>query len=283
MPWYQKTITAGPLIEIRHYFATRDGRAISRGPNMEASSEAQVQANQQNAEMELCRLIACNFGGELGGGSYTFKSREGLTEEEAQKRERNLLDRIKRLRKRKGLEPLRYIATLEKQGRWHHHIVMQDDMSLQELTELWGELAGEGSRVHVRAVTTDAEGYMEIARYMLGIHKERRDGTKPGENTKQQRRKWQRRWHASKGLNRPKVEKKPVKRQGRWGQATAPKGCRLLDLRQWVDALGNICTAMLAVRDETVVVQRSRKAAKRPKGSGACPGGSEGRALQDED
>lgn len=281
MPWYQKTIVSGRLVEVRHYFATRDGRSIGRGCNVETSSEGQQEANQRNAEMELMRLIACNFGGDLGGGSYTFKSAAELTEAEAAKRERNLIERIKRVRKRKGLEQLRYIATLEKQGRWHHHIVMQDDLTLQELQELWQGVTGDPkAKVNASAIVTDAEGYQEAARYLLGIRKESRSGQRKGENVKQPRRKWQRRWHASKGLNRPKVEKKLVKRTGKWGQATAPKGCRLLDLRQWVDLLGNVCTAMLAVREDDVVVQRSRKAAKRQKGSGACPGGSEGRALQ---
>ena len=262
MPWYQKTITSGPLVEIRHYFATRDGRAISRGPNVEASSESQMEANQRSAEMDMCRLIACNFGGEMGGASYTFTSRYDLTELEAGKRERNLLDRIKRLRKRKGLEPLRYIATLEKQGKWHHHVVMQDDLSLQELLELWQGVTGDQSaKVHVRSIATDAEGYMEIARYLLGERKESR--SRKGEVVKPDRRKWQRRWHASKGLNRPRVEKKEVKRQGKWGQTTAPKGVQLLDVRQWVDLLGNVCTSLLGVRQpqKTDVVGKRRRGA----------------------
>lgn len=264
MPWYQKTITSGCLVEIRHYFATRDGRAISRGPNVEASSESQIEANQRSAEMDLCRLIACNFGGDLGGASYTFKSGRDLTELEAGKRERNLMDRIKRLRNRKGLEPLRYIATLEKQGKWHHHVVMQDDLSQQELQELWQAVScDKDAYVHARSIVTDAEGYMEIARYLLGERKESRSQSRKGEVVKPDRRKWQRRWHASKGLNRPKVEKKEVKRQGRWGQTTAPKGVQLLDVRQWVDLLGNVCTSLLGVRQpqKTNVVGKRRRGA----------------------
>lgn len=230
---------------------------------MEASSESQVEANQRSAEMDLCRLIACNFGGSKGGASYTFTSGYSLTELEAAKRERNLLERIKRLRKRKGLEGLKYIATLEKQGKWHHHVVMQDDISLQELLELWQGVTGDqAAKVHVRSIATDAEGFIEVARYLLGTRKESRDPRRRGEQAKQERRKWQRRWHASKGLERPKVEKKPVKRQGKWGVATAPKGVQLLDVRQWVDALGNVCTSLLGVRADKpeAVGKRRRKA-----------------------
>lgn len=258
MPWYQKTITSGPLVEIRHYYATRDGRSISRGPNVEASSEAQVEANQRSAEMDLCRLIACNFGGDMGGASYTFKCKAYMDESAASKRERNLLDRIKRARKRKGLPGLRYIATLEKQAWWHHHIVMDDDLTLDELTEIWQGVTGDPKAyVHVRTIATDAEGYMEVARYLLGEHKESRDPKRAGEVVKPDRRKWQRRWHASKGLSRPVVEKKPVKRTGAWGKVTAPKGLQLLDFRQWVDALGNVCTSLLGVRHAENAPKRS--------------------------
>lgn len=279
MPWYKKMIRSGILLEERHYFATRDGRAVSREPHSEESSDSQQDANQRNAEMELTRLIACNFGGAKGGASYVFTSGEDITEEEAMKRERNLLDRIKRARAKAGLPKLKYIAVTEKQRKWHHHIIMQDDMPVGQLQEIWEQgRPTKGTSVYARAISEDAESYGQIARYVLGVEKDSRAGEK---NVKPLRRKWQRRWHASKGLERPKVEKREVKRPPRVGIPKPPKGYRLLNGWQiGADALGNVYTYFAAVREETNdVVQRSRKAAKRPKGSGACPGGSEGRAL----
>lgn len=269
MPWYKKTIRSGNLLEVRTYFATRDGRAIARGENREETPEDMAAQNQRRAEMELMRLVACNFGGAMGGGSYTFTSSEDIDETQAMKRERNLLDRIKRARRKAGLEPLRYIAVTEKQGKWHHHIIMQDDMSLQALEEIWAAGQPGRRRVSARAMGGDADTYREVARYLLGTEKQSKTG-RP-EAGKPERRKWQRRWHASKGLRRPVVEKVEVKRTPRVGTPKPPKGYRLLP--EWqvgCDMLGNLYTYYAAIREEPEGVLKKGSGRK---GSGRSPAG----------
>lgn len=276
MPWYKKTIRSGPMLEVRHYFATRDGRQLPRSENREETPESMAEQNQRNAEMELMRLIACNFGGEMGGGSYVFTSREELTEEEAMKRERNLLDRIKRARKKAGLEPLRYIAVTEKQGRWHHHIIMQDDLPLRELQEIWERGRGDGWKVYAQPMGTGEECYRETARYLLGTQKQSRTGREDAE--KPARRKWQRRWHASKGLKRPVVEKVEVKRAPKMGAPKPPKGYRLLNTWQvGCDMLGNLYSYFAAIKEEDPKRATARKGsgANAPAGWRAEPSGKE--------
>lgn len=272
MPWYKKTIRSGNLLEVRHYFATRDGRAIPRGENREETPENMAMQNQRRAEMELMRLIACNFGGAMGGGSYTFKSSEDIDEDTAMKRERNLLDRIKRARKKAGLEPLRYIAVTEKQGKWHHHIIMQDDLRLQVLEEIWATGQPGKWSVSGRAMGGDADTYREVARYLLGTEKQSKTG-RP-EAAKPKRRKFQRRWHASKGLRRSVVEKVEVKRPPRAGTPKPPKGYRLLP--EWqvgCDALGNVYMYYAAMRegDQKKAVVKKGSGAKAPAGWRAEP------------
>lgn len=281
MPWYKKTIRSGALLEERRYFATRDGRRLPRSANREESGEEQQRYNQRSAEMELTRLIACNFA--EGGASYVFGSDESLTELEAMKRERNLIDRIKRARKRLGLPPLMYIAVTEKQTSWHHHIIMQDDMPMTELEEIWqGEQRCRRS-IYIRLIQQDPECYGEIARYMLGADKAAKNSASR-ENVKPERRKGQHRWHASKGLKRPVVEKVEIKRPPRIGEPKAPKGYRLLPTWQvGCDGFGNIYTYFAAVREDLgAVVQRRRNAGATQRGPGRSPGGLKGRALRAE-
>ncbi len=54
---------------------------------------------------------------------------------------RNYIRRIQRLRKKRGLPPLKYIAVTErgkKGGRYHHHITINGGIDRDELESLWG-------------------------------------------------------------------------------------------------------------------------------------------------
>lgn len=256
MPWIKRTIRSGELLEVEHYYATRNGRRIPRGGNREESTLEQELANQRAAEKRLKRLIAANYGRGMGGASYTFTSPEDITEAEAMKRERQLLERIKRRRAKLGLEPLKYIAVTEKQSRWHHHILMQDDLPMEDLRELWA------GKVSIYPIAHDVESYGEAARYLMMGHKARRNSGSQ-ENVKQQRRKWQHRYHASRNLNQPVETKVETARPPRVGVPKVPKGYRLLaDWAIGTDALGNVYTYFSAVSETENVAGTRRRAGK---------------------
>ncbi|MDD3336774.1 MAG: hypothetical protein PHI98_14890, partial [Eubacteriales bacterium] len=138
MPYIEKRITSGDLLETERYFASRNGKRIPRGSNREATPEDVEKVNQRNAEKQLMRLICSNFSRRNGDLFVTLTHSAQLTEAEAMKEERNLIARLERLRARKGLSELKRIVVTEQQGRWHHHIIMNGGITLEELASIWG-------------------------------------------------------------------------------------------------------------------------------------------------
>ena len=122
MPYYEKRIESGPMVEISRHFASRSGRAIPRSANRAETPESHAEVNERNAQKQMQRLIYANFAQK--DLFVTFTHEAELTEERAMAEERNLIDRLKRLRRKKGLPELKYIAVTEEQGRWHHHLCL---------------------------------------------------------------------------------------------------------------------------------------------------------------
>lgn len=236
MPYYEKQIRSGKVLEVLTYFATRDGRRIDRGCNERESDKEQKAKNDLEARMQAARILRCNFSRETGDLFVTLTLKGEVSEAEAYREERNLYLRIERLRKKKGLEPLKRFAVVEKQGHWHIHLVMNSGLTLEEVQGLWGNRG----RV-VMSLVDDSEGFRDLANYLCREQKPKK-GRKDGENLKQPRRKWQRRWHASRNLKQPEVTKKQVKRVP-VGQPRKLPGYRLLP--EWTirsDRFGNIST-----------------------------------------
>ena len=139
MPYFEKITRSGRLLEVERYFATRDGRRIARGENRAESSEEMERLNERNARRKLMRLINANFSGAAGDLFVTLTHAQPVDEAQAAREERNVLLRIARVRERKGLDALKYIAITECQsGRWHHHLIINGGLTLDELRAVWG-------------------------------------------------------------------------------------------------------------------------------------------------
>ena len=139
MPYFEKITRSGRLLEVERYFATRDGRRLARGENRAESSEEMERLNERNARRKLMRLINANFSGAAGDLFVTLTHAQPVDEAQAAKEERNVLLRIARARERKGLDALKYIAITECQsGRWHHHLIINGGLTLDELRAVWG-------------------------------------------------------------------------------------------------------------------------------------------------
>ena len=136
MPYFERKTTSGKLVEVERYFATRDGKRLPRAGNESESTEEQQKLNERHAQKRLMRLINANFDGEAGDQFVTFTHAEDISEKQARKEARNLIDRLDRLRKKKKLSPLKYIIVTEHQGRWHHHVILNGGLSLAELGDV---------------------------------------------------------------------------------------------------------------------------------------------------
>ena len=223
MPYIEKVIRSGKLLEKETYFSTRYGSKLPRNANVNQTPADMEKVNERRSMKRMQRLICTNFASENGDLFVTYTYGMPVTEADAARGERNLLDRIRRLRKRKGLEELRYIVVTEKQSQWHHHIIMNGGLTLEEIRKVWGD---RGARIHMSTLddTAVCEG---LARYLTEQHKPKK-GQPTEENNKQERRKGQRRWHASRNLKEPVEETKVLKREPKLKEPKAPKGYALI-------------------------------------------------------
>lgn len=247
MPYFERKTTSGKLVEVERYFATRDGKRLPRAGNESESTEEQQKLNERHAQKRLMRLINANFDGEAGDQFVTFTHAEDISEKQARKEARNLIDRLDRLRKKKKLSPLKYIIVTEHQGRWHHHVILNGGLSLAELGNVWNRHRKRGR--FLVSTLDDLYTYEDLAKYLTENHKPPKGRKGPvqsaarGENSsgKEPRRKYARRWNASRNLKQPAVQKKPIKRPPSAREPKPPKGCTLLP--NWYtacDRFGNL-------------------------------------------
>ena len=185
MPYTEKKIIIGDIMEVRRYHSTKGGN-VRRGEKEKESTPGQTKANELR-----------------------------IGEEAARKEWRNFIKRVRRYRKKNGLPELKYVYTLEKQGRWHIHAVM-NGIPIEDLTKLWGR-----GRV-TSSILDKTNDYRDLAAYITK-HVEQ-EGKEPEE-----KRKHKRSWSGSLNLKRPIVTVKEIKRESIMRKLpTAPKGYILL-------------------------------------------------------
>ena len=134
----EKIYTCGEYVDIDIYpvYQSPGIRRLKSKP----TSEVQTLLNQKNAERKLVRLIHNNFTEDDVAITLTYKSAPANVEE-AQKLLSNFLRRVKRLRTKLGLEPLKYITVTEvgkRNGRIHHHIILSGGIDRDALEKCWG-------------------------------------------------------------------------------------------------------------------------------------------------
>lgn len=250
MQYYEKRTRSGRLLEIERYCAMRDGRRCPRSPNRDETTAEQSELNNRQAQRRLMRLINCNFDGRRGDIFLTLTHRGETTEEDARKGARDFLKRLRGERKKRGLEELKYIIITECQsGRWHHHLITNGGIPLEDLKAIWGR--GRATM----SVLDDTYTYAELAAYLTKRQKPRR-GEAAG-NAKQGRPKYGRRWSSSKNLRKPEVTKREIKPIRRVTAPKPPKGYRLLpDWYIGADMWGHIYMHFECVRETEGVGKR---------------------------
>lgn len=165
-------------------------KAGVRRKKAKPTKECQKKLNQIHAENKCIRLAHANFTPQDMRLDLTHDNKHlPVSDEQAARALTNFLDRVKRRRKKKGLSDLKYIAVTEKgkkNGRYHHHLIINGGLSPQEIVELWGR-----GYVRTDALQFNEDGIADLVRYLL---------KKPVVSKK--------RWNASKNLMRPQVKER---------------------------------------------------------------------------
>ncbi|MGL5085064.1 MAG: rolling circle replication-associated protein [Clostridium sp.] len=200
MPYREKRIYSGNILEVEIYPISKIERKQKRKKKEKESMKKQKNLNDKNAKKHLIRLLNTNFTDKDLSVTLTY-DKENLpsSEEEARKDVANYLRRIKTYRKKQGLEDLKYIAVVEykepgegkKAIRLHHHIVISGmDRDIAE--QLWKK-----GRANADRLKADEFGYEGLARYISKDPK----GNK--------------RWTQSRNLKQPIIKVNDYKYSGR--------------------------------------------------------------------
>jgi len=164
--------------------------ASHRRGKMKPTTEIQKKLNKINSENKLIRIINTNFDENDIRFDGTYRDDcVPKSDDQAARELKNFLNRVKYYRKKHSLPPLKYIAVTEKgkrNGRYHHHIIMNGGISVNVLSKIWGK-----GYTTIKPLQPDNTGFTALAKYM----------TKSPAASKKL-------WNSSKNLKRPKERKR---------------------------------------------------------------------------
>lgn len=243
MPYWERRIYCGDMLEMKKYCGTNGGRPL--GSKKTGEGKTSDELNDAQSWRKLYRLLACNFSRKNGDMCITLTFRNWVDRNTAMKAYEKFLRKIRDIRKKRGLEELKYIIVKEVQsGRQHAHLIVNSGIELKELQELWN-----GGTVWAK-VLEDMHNYKELASYLMKQHKPRR-GAGTDENAKEPRQKGQRRWTCSRNLKKPITKKRICREVTLHTMPYAPKGYRLLpEFHRDADAYGKYWIEWTCVRVE---------------------------------
>ena len=185
MGYRTRTIKAGPRVEVEIFplFGREDtGRA--RAAKQNVTPEAVQRLNEERSKRRLVQLADANFTDQDIHLTLTY--RQAPKYDQAQKDVKNFLRTVKRKREQRGMDPLKYIYTIEgdddgTRERIHVHMLMSGGIDRAELEEIWARGYANADRLQ-----PNENGLEAIARYI----------------TKQQKNR--RKWCRSRNLTQPK-------------------------------------------------------------------------------
>lgn len=195
MPYREKRIKSGKILEIEIYPITKKEQKKKRAKKLKESSIEQKKLNEKNAKKHCVRLVHQNFTNDDIVMHPTYDD-DNLpnSPEEAENNLRNFIRRYKNMAQKRGLKEIKYIAVTEyyrpepgdnrKKIRIHHHLIISGKgIDRDEADSLWGYGIANADRLKFRK-----KGYEGIVKYMLKDPK----GAK--------------RWKQSKNIKQPDYE-----------------------------------------------------------------------------
>lgn len=212
MPRYLKRIWAGDVYEEKIYFSPRErGISCERAARENLSTEKMEEYNCLEAKRRCARMVNTNF--KEGDLFLTLTFRERVDIKTALRLFRNFIDRLKRLRKRKGYAELKYLYVVERKNKREHvHLLINKmDLTMKELKEVWGL-----GRVMVSILEPGGD-YTGLAYYI----------------TKENYKEYGKRWSGSRNLENPKVKVTLVSEEKKTKRLRVPKNYKVIEEVQY--------------------------------------------------
>lgn len=184
VPYLYKTkkTTSGRMVELEIYPVFEHKSNIPRD-RIRKTRNAQRNLNDKNARKMFVRLLCTNFSNGDYFGTFNYEVHPASIEE-AEKLVINYIRRLNHRRKKLGLPNTKYLIITEqsKNGRIHHHIIMDNLLDRDKVEDLWKH----GKRNHLRRLAEDDFGLTGLATYLSKDPKGRK------------------RWKGSRNLKKPK-------------------------------------------------------------------------------
>lgn len=203
MGYRTRTIKAGTRLEAEVYpIYGRSMEQTARRAKQNMTPERQSQLNVRRAKRRLILLMENNFTAEEDS-FVTLTYAEEPTEQRCKKDVRNFMNRVKRLREKRGLSELKYIYAIghDKDQRIHVHAVMTGGISQKELVKLWGK-----GIVNSYLIQSYGKGLQGLANYLYKQNEKAKDA---GE------RMYCHMWAGSRNLKKPKEHSSDTKMPNR--------------------------------------------------------------------
>ena len=191
MGYRRRATLAGDRMECEIYpVFGRDDEQKARAAKKYITPAKQKRLNDERARRRLIQLADANFTEKDIHLTLTYRNAPDY--QQCRKDLRNFLLRVKRYREKQGMEPLKYIYTIEGKrenvkgagvNRIHVHMLMNGGVSRERLEEMW-----EMGYANADRLQPTERGLEEIASYII---KEARN--KDGA----------RKWSASRNLKQP--------------------------------------------------------------------------------
>lgn len=201
MGYRRRTTKAGNRIEAEVYpvFGRAD-RSKARAAKKNITPEAQQKLNVERSARHLIQLVEANFDEKDLAMGLNY---QGTPPEDDRVRKdlRNFLNKVKRLREKRGLPELKYIYAIGGDEmpspgysgkRPHVHLILSGGLKREELEELWKKGAANHGATNCDRLQPNDDGLEGIARYLM---KQRFDRPE-----KKNAKKWSR----SRNLKEPK-------------------------------------------------------------------------------
>lgn len=194
MPYFERVVTAGKVVEVKKFFSSRMGRKGGSRKGWETPTEEKAkEVNERKAVDKLRWTMFENF--EKGDGHLVLTHREKKEPKEAKGDLDALTRKVRRLCKKLGIS-FQYITVTEyKNKRIHHHMLAK-----KELFDLIAEVWSPYGTVRVTYIT----GYEHLANLAEYFVKETRKTFQEKDSP------YRKRWNASTNLKRWKEEIREV-------------------------------------------------------------------------
>lgn len=141
----QKKYICGNFLDVEIFQAPPKTRRIKRAIRVKESTPAQRNLNDKNSKKHFVRLVHKNFDEKDLYVDLTYDKENIPQEREEVLRDiRNYISRIKRWRKKQGMDPMKYIyviSNMDQQGRkvrYHVHMIMSG-MDRDVAEKKWGK------------------------------------------------------------------------------------------------------------------------------------------------